>query len=170
MSVLQASVLAVFVVSWIFAHFRGGPPERYAAAILLVWISTDTAYHLIFGRSDWGYVDPVHLLLDGAQLAAITWIALQANRMWPLWAAAAALVCFAGHLAVFARPEGMQRAYWALTQIPQYIQLAALLLGIVAHIRRVKRLGGPYRSWRKPPPPRVAESGERFGIPKFGNR
>ena len=32
-----------------------------------------------------------HLVLDGAQLVAIVWLALRANRIWPLFAAAAAL-------------------------------------------------------------------------------
>ena len=41
----------------------------------------------------------------------------------------------------------MRRAYWAMTQLPQYIQLTALLAGAWAHARR-ERLIGPYRSWR----------------------
>jgi hypothetical protein len=149
MSVLQASVLAIFFAGWLFAHFRGGPPERLAAAIIVGWIAIDTAYHLGFGSSDFNSVDPVHLVLDGAQLMAITWVALRANRMWPLWAAAASLICFSGHLAILIQPVGMRRAYWALTQLPQHIQLLALLLGTVAHARRLRKLGGPYRSWRK---------------------
>jgi hypothetical protein len=143
------TVLAIFVSAWLFARFRGGPPERIVGAILLVWIATDFVYHRLFGASGFTSVDPVHLVLDGAQLVAITWVALRANRMWPLWAAAASLICFSGHLAVLVRPEGMNQAYWALSSIPQYIQIAALLLGVAAHARRLKKLGGPYRSWRK---------------------
>jgi hypothetical protein len=89
----------------------------------------------------------VHVVLDGCELVAIFRLALRANRMWPLWAAAAQLICVSGHVAVFVSPEGMRRAYWALTQLPQYIQLIALVLGAVAHARRFDRIG-PYRSWR----------------------
>ena len=66
---------------------------------------------------------------------------------WPLWAAAAQLICVAGHAAVLISPEGMRRAYWAMTQVPPYIQLTALFLGAVWHARRFERIG-PYRSWR----------------------
>jgi len=149
MSLFSATIMAIFIAGCLFAHRNGGPPERIAAAVIVVWALADTLYHIVFGPSGFASVDPVHLLLDGAQLAAITWIALRANRMWPLWAAAAALICFAGHLAALIEPMGMRRAYWALTQLPQYIQLTALLLGAMAHARRLERLGGPYRSWRR---------------------
>ena len=118
-----------------------------AAGIIVGWIVLDAAYHLVFGPSDFDAVDPVHVVLDGAELVAILWLALRANRMWPLWAAAAQLICVSGHIAAFVEPGGMQRAYWALTQLPQYIQLTALICGAVAHARRFEQIG-PYRSWR----------------------
>ena len=62
------------------------------------------AYHLAFGPSGFEQVDPVHLVLDGGELVAIVWLALRANRMWPLWAAAAQLICVSGHLALFVAP------------------------------------------------------------------
>ena len=101
----------------------------------------------MFGPSGFDVVDPVHLVLDGGELVAIMWLALRANRMWPLWAAAAQLICVSGHVAAFVDVGGMRRAYWAMTQLPPYIQLIALVLGAVAHARRFERIG-PYRSWR----------------------
>jgi hypothetical protein len=141
--VLALTVLAAVAF---LAVARGGPPERMAAAIIVCWIMADLAYHLVFGPSGFRRVDPVHLVLDGGELVAILWLALRANRMWPLWAAAAQLICVSGHLVLFIEP-GMTRAYWAMTQLPQYIQLTALVLGAVAHARRFERIG-PYRSWR----------------------
>lgn len=141
-------ILALTVVfgSAFVAVSRGGPPERQAAGIIVCWIVADLAYHIVFGPSGFAQVDPVHLVLDGGELVAIVWLALRANRMWPLWAAAAQLICVSGHMALFIEP-GMRRAYWAMTQLPQYIQLTALVLGAVAHARRFDRIG-PYRSWR----------------------
>jgi hypothetical protein len=136
-------VLAAGATAW----WRGGPPERIAAVIIVGWIVTDAAYHLLFGPSGFHTVDPVHIVLDGAELVAIMWLALRANRMWPLWAAAAQLICVSGHLAALVQPHGMTMAYWAMTQLPQYIQLVALLLGAAAHARRQQRVGR-YRSWR----------------------
>jgi len=140
------ALTVVFAAAFV-AVARGGPPERLAAAIIVCWIIADASYHLVFGPSGFDRVDPVHLVLDSGELVAIMWLALQANRIWPLWAAAAQLICVSGHIAVFVSPEGMRRAYWALTQIPQYVQLIALVLGAVAHARRFERIG-PYRSWR----------------------
>jgi hypothetical protein len=133
---------AVFV-----AYHRGGPPERLAATIIVAWMVSDVSYHLAFGPSGFDNVDPVHIVLDGAELVAIMWLALRANRMWPLWAAAAQLICVSGHIAASIEVTGMRRAYWAMTQLPAYIQLLALVLGVVAHARRFERIG-PYRSWR----------------------
>lgn len=138
--------LILLLAAGFVAVWRGGPPERIAAAIIVAWLLSDGAYHLLFGPSGFDQVDPVHVVLDGAELIAIAWLALRANRLWPLWAAAAQLICVSGHLAAFVDP-GMRRAYWAMTQLPQYIQLTALVLGALAHARRTRRVGR-YRNWR----------------------
>ncbi|HEY6814625.1 MAG TPA: hypothetical protein VI168_03705 [Croceibacterium sp.] len=138
---------ALFFAATFFAVARGGPPERIATGIIVCWVISDVSYHLVFGPSGFDAVDPVHLVLDGGELVAIVWLALRANRMWPLWAAAAQLICVSGHVAVLISPEGMRRAYWAMTQLPPYIQLVAVFLGAVSHTRRLERIG-PYRSWR----------------------
>lgn len=140
-------VLALVLGSAAVASWRGGPPERIAAAVIVGWILTDAAYHLLFGPSGFDTVDPVHVVLDGGELIAITALALRANRLWPLWAAAAQLICVCGHLAAFIEPGGMTQAYWALTQMPQYIQLVALMMGASAHAKRERKVGR-YRSWR----------------------
>lgn len=149
MTPYQTAVLTFFVTVCLLARYKGGPPEQFASALLLGWILVDALYHKLFGPSGFTYVDPVHVVFDGTELAAITWLALRANRIWPLWAAAASLITFSGHLAMMARPSGLNQAYWAMSAVPQFIQLAACLLGIVAHQRRLKKLGRPYRSWRK---------------------
>lgn len=135
-------LLAVLAAFW-----RGGDPERIGSIIIAGWILLDLAYHAVFGPSGFVTVDPVHVALDGAELVAISWVALRANRVWPLWAAAAQLICVSGHLAALIEPGGMRRAYWGITQVPQYIQLLALAAGIVSHIRRTRKVGR-YRSWR----------------------
>jgi len=139
-------VTLVCGAGWL-GYYRGGPPERVAAIVIVGWVLIDAIYHVLFGPSGFDKVDPVHLVLDGGELAAIVWLALNANRTWPLWAAAAQVICVSGHLALLIEGDGMRRAYWAMTQLPQYIQLLALLLGATAHARRV-RLMGHYRSWR----------------------
>lgn len=147
MSPLVITIVAVVMASSLVAWRFGGPPERFAAATIVIWFMADVVYHLLFGPSGFDRVDPVHLVLDGAELAAMTWLALNANRTWPMWAAAFQVICMSGHVAVTIEPGGMRRAYWAITQLPQYGQLAAMLLGTWAHRRRARQIG-PYRSWR----------------------
>ena len=139
--------LALFAAAGAYAWRRGGPPERIAAKIVIVWILTDVTYHLLFGPSGFVVVDPAHLVIDGAELVAIVWLALRANRMWPLWAAAAQLMTFMGHIAVIIGESGWNYAYWAMTQVPPYMQLIALVCGAAFHNRRFRRIGH-YRSWR----------------------
>jgi hypothetical protein len=139
--------LVLFAAGVSVAYWRGGEPERYAAAIISTLFVTDISYHLLFGPSGFDKVDPIHLVLDGAELIAMVWLALKANRMWPLWAAAAQLLCYTGHMSLLIQPHGMKRAYWAMTQLPPFIQIVALLLGVAAHARRQRRWG-EYRSWR----------------------
>ena len=144
----EVFIAIAFIVGGVLvAYHRGGQPERMAATIIVAWVVSDISYSLIFGPSSFDTVDPGRVILDGGELVAITWVALRANRMWPLWAAAAQLICVSGHIAAFIEVGGMRRAYWALTQLPAFIQLIALVLGAVAHARRFDRIG-PYRSWR----------------------
>jgi hypothetical protein len=138
--------LLLYAGAGLYAQWRGGPPERVAGRIVIVWILVDVGYHMLFGPSGFVYVDPAHLVIDGAELVAITWLALQANRVWPVWAAAAQLITFASHLFVLVQ-TGWSQAYWAMTQLPPFIQLTALVCGAVFHNRRVRRIGH-YRSWR----------------------
>lgn len=148
MEPLSIAILLVVLASAAVAIRFGGGPERTAATVIVAWIVADAIHHLISGPATFENVDPVHLVLDTGELVAIVWIALRANRMWPLWAAAAQLICVSGHVAALIEPSGMRRAYWAITQLPQYIQLAALLLGTAAHVRRERDIG-PYRNWRE---------------------
>jgi len=133
-----------------YASWCGSIPERQGAAIIAAWYLADPSYHAIFGPPQFRFVDPSHVVMDTAETLALGYVALRANRMWPLWAAAAELTALSGHLALAINPVGLQRAYYAVTQLTIYPQLAALLLGTLAHRRRLRRTG-PYRDWRTTP-------------------
>lgn len=141
--------LGVFLLAGVFAFLRGGPPEKFAALIILSWVSASVLRSAIQGPADFHAVDPMRFALDAAELIAIVVLALNANRIWPLWAAAAQLICVFGHISAMIEPGGMRRAYWMMTELPPFIQITALSLGVAAHVARQKRIG-PYRSWRGP--------------------
>ena len=139
--------LTLFATASLYALWHGGPPERFAAKIIIVWMMVDLSYHLIFGPSGFVEVDPAHLFIDGLELAALMFLALRANRIWPVWAAAAQLMTVSAHVVALIDSGGMRRAYWAMMQLPLYIQLFALVCGVAFHARRFRRIGH-YRSWR----------------------
>ncbi|WEK47230.1 MAG: hypothetical protein P0Y56_02805 [Candidatus Andeanibacterium colombiense] len=130
-----------------YAFFRGAAPERRTAITILIWFLADPVYHRIFGPPQFVALDYGHAVLDGMELTALLLIALRANRLWPLWAAGAQFAAMSGHFAMAVHSAGVTSAYWAVTQLPIFPQLFALVLGTVAHERRLRRIG-PYRDWR----------------------
>lgn len=125
----------------------GSRPERYAIAIIATWIVVDQSYHLLVAPPTFSHVDPFHVVVDGVTFLGMLLLALAANRIWPLWMAAAQLVVLFGHFAAMTMPGGMQRAYWAMTQLPIAIQIVALLFGILWHQFRLRQIG-TYSDWR----------------------
>ena len=139
--------LLLFLATGLIALRFGGAPERIGATIVLAWALSDVAYHTVLGRTEVASVDVGHFVIDGTVLVAIIWLALRADRLWPLWAAGAQLICFTGHLIALIETDNVHRAYWAMTQTPQYVQLGALLIGTYRHARRKRRVGDD-TAWR----------------------
>jgi hypothetical protein len=50
-------------------------------------------------------------------------------------------------LSVYSPVAGFNKAYWAISTVPGWLQMAVLLAGILAHARREARIGR-YRDWR----------------------
>ena len=130
-----------------FARLKGGIPERCVSISIVVWILLDVVYHYFTAAANYGHIVVAHVIFDTLLLLALFATALCANRVWPCWAAASSLIAMLGHLAMAVGLSGMQRAYWAITQVPFFIQLLALVVGTAFHIRR-RRIKGPYPDWR----------------------
>lgn len=145
---LSSVVLATLVILALLAFRFGGEPERMLALLLLVTDMADNSYHWIFGRSDFVNVEPVHVVLDLITLAGVLWVALRANRFWPLPVCSLQLIVVTGHLSVYSPVPGLNRAYWAISTFPGWLQMLLLLVGITAHARRRGRIGA-YPDWRR---------------------
>ncbi|MGB7408716.1 MAG: hypothetical protein WA908_09425 [Pontixanthobacter sp.] len=124
----------------------GGLPERSVALTIAYWILIDQLSHLIFGSPNFQETNIVQLLLDGSVFIILFVTMLKANRNWPILATASQLIAIFGHLSTIVFPNGMQRAYWAMTQLPPLLVLICLAFGTLFHRIRLQRLG-PYRHW-----------------------
>lgn len=134
-------------VMLLFAIRRGGAPERAVLAILAVSDAVDLVYHGIAGPSNFSRVDYVHLVIDTVTLSGLLWVALGANRFWPLPVCSLQLIGVTSHIAILLGAPGIRGMYWAMITVPHYLQLLVALAGFVAHVRRTEKFGR-YRDWR----------------------
>ncbi|MBA4354189.1 MAG: hypothetical protein C0409_05805 [Novosphingobium sp.] len=137
-------VIAVIVL---FAFRKGGEPEKLVAAVLVTTSALDLGNHAMFGEPAFFAVNPGHLVIDTWAMIALMWIALRANRGWPLWVSAAQIIVVLGHLSKIIELSLVRYGYFAMTQMPLNIQAIVLMLGTAAHIRRTELIGH-YHSWR----------------------
>lgn len=139
----RAAIIAIVL----FALRRGGEPERLVAVILLAVGVLDVLNHTVFGMPAFFSVDPGHLVIDGWAMLSLLWVALRANRGWPMWACSAQIIVVLAHMSKLIDLSLVRYGYFVMTQLPIFIQSAALLAGTVAHIRRERRIGR-YHAWR----------------------
>ena len=146
---------ALLIVALAFTFRIGAWPERLSAATLAGMTLADLAYHqaqAIGLIAIQAY--PFHFGLDLAGLLAILAIALQANRIYPLWLTALQLISVLIHLLREVDPNVQPAAYVMLYVLPYYVMILTVTGGTMAHWLR-ERQSGPYRSWRTSSPQRA---------------
>jgi hypothetical protein len=131
----------------VFAARKGDEPERLAAIILFGMFAFDIANHLLFGDPTWFEVNPGHFVIDTWALLTFGWVALRANRAWPLWVCATQLLVEIAHLSKLLEFDEGRRSYWIMTHLPVLLELVGLAIGTWVHVVRRRRIG-PYASWR----------------------
>jgi hypothetical protein len=141
-NLVYAAILGAAALRW------GDAPERSCAATLFAMTYGDAAYHALLGQGPvYGVVDVWHLALDLGVAAVFIGIALQANRIYPLWLAAFQLVSVFSHFAREETETFPKLAYGLMTYVPYYVVLLIAAAGLWRHALRRSR-HGPYRSWR----------------------
>jgi hypothetical protein len=79
----QWASLAALLISTGVALWRGGWPERMAAAaMILAWVASS----LLYNTRLWFGPQTAVFLVDLALMLALLFIALRSNRWWPMWA------------------------------------------------------------------------------------
>jgi len=121
-----------------FAAWRGGRIERWGAAAMLgAWFATAFSPQLAPMLS----VEQRVLAIDLALLAALAWLALRADRFWPLWATAFHLLASVLHLAAAVDPGVTTRMRVSGSYIWGYLTVLTLVAGVVLEARRRPRAG-----------------------------
>ena len=130
-----------------FAVRKGGEPERLVAIVIVAALVCDVLNHLLFGDPTWFDVNPGHFVIDIWTFLVFGWVALKANRGWPLWVCAAQLIVVIAHFSKLFEVDEARLSYWVLTQVPDCVELVVLIIGTAAHVMRQDRIGR-YAEWR----------------------
>lgn len=153
-SVQHLTIALLALACWL----RGAGPEKAAGGVLAGFVVADRLYHVIFGSAVYHRVDLGHLTTDVMALAAFGYIAMYANRMYPLWMFSAQIIATSMHLQRLAFSDIDPLTYAILYRAPSYLQIAVLAGGLAYHVRRSARFG-KYRSWRESRDATLARSG-----------
>jgi len=129
---------------------RGDSPERWCAAAIGAECIVDLALHHTIGPRSFREFDLSRLVFDMLKAGVFVAVALRANRVYPLAIAAAGIVAVIGSIPALLHKEGWTQAYWAMTNIPTYIQIVLLCAGTIAHRQRLARVGA-YNCWSPRP-------------------
>lgn len=130
-----------------FAVWRGSKPEWAGAAIIALDIVIDFLARALGDQWEFDAFSSRRLVTDTVEFGLLFALALNANRVWPIFSAASQMAAVGGNLAAAGNPDGNEIAHWAVTQLPLFGELAALALGTAFHSRRQAAVG-PYRDWR----------------------
>lgn len=129
-----------------YALLRGGLPERWVAAMLLI-ASWTTLVASAFPIGGFRTVELYRLSIDLALAVGLIAVALRANRFWPLWMAAFQLVTMGLHGVRAYDPGILPIVYSRLTGQIAYPMCIVLVLGTRHYRRRLRTDGVPPQPW-----------------------
>lgn len=151
---------AMFVASVGFAFWKGGPPERLGAAVLVAMAVIQPIAHLVTPLR-FHKVDTAGLTVDLMAFAGMAVIALYADRKWPLWTAALQLLACAAHLVRILSIKVEPLVYGTMKAAPTFAVLFVLVIGTEMHRRRLRRHGADPSWVTSYPPPSWMRSMDR---------
>jgi hypothetical protein len=128
-----------------YAFAAGGAPEKVGAAIYALSVA---ATHILLTThvGHWRGIEFGVFIVDVIAFALFCFLAIRANRFWPIWVSALLGLGVLGHLARWAGPDVLWYAYAVVLTIWSYPILAIMALGTFNHRQRLARFGTD-RSW-----------------------
>lgn len=149
---MQYGFFIILLASIVIALTRGGEPERWGAATLIVMTTAQFAVEGALGTR-FVQIDWAGFTVDIIGFASFTAIALFARRIWPLWASALQLFSLSAHffreLSIHLHPA----VYWLMKSAPTFGVCLILLFATALHRRRLKASGrdASWTEWRDRP-------------------
>ena len=137
MAILKIVYLTALVLGCGFAAIRGGAPERWGAAIVVIGMILSNVAGIRSGRLFFG-TDMMLLTVDTAMALALITLALTSDRYWPLWAAMLQLDAVFTHIVMLTGTTppfsyGLALWLWAIP-LPMLVGIAA-----IRHRRRIAK-------------------------------
>jgi len=129
--------MVFFVVTVIFAGWRGGGPERGTAGVYVLALTGSAYVGFLQVPGDFQVVPISLFLVDSLLLIALCMIAVRSNRWWPIPAAGCQLVAVLVHIGKLLDPTMIPDGYAFLVTIWSWPMVALLGLGTWAHRRRL---------------------------------
>lgn len=135
-----------------YAIWRGGAPERIVGgAMLSSFVAT------LFAHADYGLrfsnVETGVLVIDTMLMVALLFVALRADRGWPLALAGLHLCTMGAHVVRLIDPDMIRVTYALMIAVWSYPMLFGLLVGTHRHRLRLKAQGHDL-DWSLPIPAR----------------
>ncbi len=135
-----ALYFSILLIAVGLAAWRGGAPERAGASFILSTVLIQSIAYASVPTRFWE-VDPVALLADSILFVGFGAIALNAKRIWPLFAAGFQLISLSAHFARQVEDDVIALAYATMKVVPTSLVLLLLILGTLFHQRRLKKNG-----------------------------
>ena len=121
------------------ALWRGGWPERSIALILVAWAIIDRSFHMLFTDAEtYAVVDMWHFGGDLAGLALILAVALNADRIWPLWVCSLQLLAVSGHVLRLVDDDMFELVYAIFQRFPFWLAILLLIWGTAHRAWRIR--------------------------------
>lgn len=119
-----------------YAMAYGGQPERQVAFMLLLAAMATALVGYGFPQPRGTIRWPV-MFVDFALVAALMWVALRANRLWPMFVTALQLITAVAHPALVLAGTTAPRAYMIAIFMSGFLIPPVLALGTFLHQRRM---------------------------------
>ena len=147
LDVTQASAyFLILILSIGMALWKGGAPERIGA-VVFVLMATVQAVVMQVLPSRFDRVDPDSLVTDLIGFLGFGYLAIEARRIWPIWATSLQVLSLSAHFARWADVAIPPLVYAIMRGAPTFGAAIAILLGTILHLRRLRRLGSD-PSWQ----------------------